>query len=310
MGPAKLEWSALASQRWVAVTPTPRVSLSCVSFAFSKYEGLGNDFIVVDEAVAQGLGPEQAKALCDRHFGIGADGVLLTGLRAGRPFMHVINADGSEPEMCGNGLRCVALYLVQRNLVTVPEFEVDTDAGVHAVSVKVAGEGGEVRVAMRPASLDAREVMASGQGELIDQPFEVDGLTLKLSAVSMGNPHAVIFDDVGARAEVLGPRIERDSRFRAGANVGFATLRSPESLDLRVWERGCGFTLACGTGACAAAVAAVETGRAERGRPLTVTLPGGPLSIQVGERGSPVLMTGPARHVFDGQVAAPVGGRG
>jgi diaminopimelate epimerase len=280
-----------------------------VSVSFSKYEGLGNDFILVDGSTVPALTPPLAKALCDRHFGIGADGVLVTGLNADRPFMHVINADGSEPEMCGNGLRCVALYLVQRGLVQAPTFEIDTDAGVHEVSVAVHGEAGHVRVVMRPASLAAGDVLHAVEGEFLDHPFEVDGTPLSFSMVSMGNPHAVTFDPVADRVDALGPRIERDPRFRAGANVGFASLRDPDVIDLRVWERGCGFTLACGTGACAAAVAAVETGRASRGRPITVHLPGGALSIRVGERTAartaPVEMTGPARRVFDGQIAWP-----
>jgi diaminopimelate epimerase len=133
-------------------------------------------------------------------------------------------------------------------------------------------------------------------------PFQVDGTTVRISAVSMGNPHAVTFDDVGQREAELGPRIERDPRFRAGANVGFARMRDKKSMDLRVWERGVGFTLACGTGACAAAVAAVETGRAPRDEAIAVHLPGGPLSIRVGERGERIDMTGPARWVFEGEV--------
>ncbi len=280
-----------------------------MSVSFAKYEGLGNDFILVDAHSWQpglpALDAATAKNWCDRHFGIGGDGVLLTGLNNGRPFMRVINADGSEPEMCGNGLRCVALYLVQRGLMRDTSFEIDTGAGVHHVSVAVRGEQGQVRVAMRPASLDAAEVLEAGRGEHLDRPFDVDGLTMSFSMVSMGNPHAVTFDDVEGKVDALGPRIERDPRFRAGANVGFASLRAEDVIDLRVWERGCGFTLACGTGACAAAVAAVETGRAPRHRALTVNLPGGPLSIRVGERGTPVEMTGPARRVFEGQIAWP-----
>lgn len=283
-----------------------------MSLSFAKYEGLGNDFILVNalsrelhSGTSPALDAEAAKFLCDRHFGIGADGLLLTGVSEGRPFMRVINADGSQPEMCGNGLRCVALYLVQRGLVHETTFDVDTDAGVHEVSVAVRGDEGQVRVQMRPASLDVAEVLKDARGEMLDGRFEVDGEPMSFTMVSMGNPHAVTFDDVAPRVDALGPRIERDARFRAGANVGFAVLREPEHIDLRVWERGCGFTLACGTGACAAAVAAVETGRAPRHRPLIVTLPGGPLSIRVGERGAPVEMTGPARRVFEGQIAWP-----
>ncbi|MET0339358.1 MAG: diaminopimelate epimerase [Polyangiales bacterium] len=284
-----------------------------VAHRFAKYEGLGNDFLVVEQSRFPALTPALAARLCDRHFGVGGDGVLVTGLSAeGRPFMRVINADGSAPEMCGNGLRCVALYLVERGLVTPraegDAFEVDTDAGPHAVRVLRADGGAQVEVRMRPASLEGCEVLGAGvprdaRGHWVDREEHFDGRAVKLTAVSMGNPHVVTFDDVLADASTLGPRIERDARFRAGANVGFATLQDAENIALTVWERGVGFTLACGTGACAAAVAAVETGRAPRGGTLHVHLPGGPLAIRVGAEGEPISMTGPARHVFDGDVA-------
>jgi diaminopimelate epimerase len=276
-----------------------------VILRFSKYEGLGNDFVVLrrEQQVAE-LAPAALAKLCDRHFGVGADGVLLTGLAQGRPFMQVINADGSQPEMCGNGLRCVALFLVEEQLVSGCEFEVQTAAGPHRVWLSKAGREAEVRVAMRPASLDAAELLHDAQGEWIDQPFSLGERELRISAVSMGNPHAVLFDQVDAAEDMarLGPRIERDPRFRNGANVGFARLRSALAIDLTVWERGVGFTLACGTGACAAAVAAVESGRSPRAEPISVTLPGGVLRIRVGERGAPIEMTGPARRVFDGEL--------
>jgi diaminopimelate epimerase len=218
--------------------------------------------------------------------------------------MKVINADGSQPEMCGNGLRCLALFLVEQGLVPShqgrSEFVVQTDAGPHPVSVDTSVQPAQVRVHMRPASLLAREVLRDGQGEWLERAFDDTGP--KLTMVSMGNPHAVTFDHV-ADLPGTGPRLEKDARFRAGANIGFARLASPTKLDLTVWERGVGFTLACGTGACAAAVAAVETGRSPRGEELVVTLPGGPLRIRVGERGQPIEMTGPARHVFAGQLA-------
>lgn len=274
---------------------------------FSKYEGLGNDFLVVEQAQFAPLNAELARRLCDRHFGVGADGVLLTGAPEGRPFMRVINADGSRPEMCGNGLRCVALYLCERGLVRERTFEVDTDAGVHRVRVldpsgsEQAGRR-QLEVQMRPASLEAGEVLRDVCGPFLNQRFELDGEQLEVSAVSMGNPHLVLFADVLARAAELGPRLERDPRFRAGVNVGFARLRDRENLELTVWERGVGFTLACGTGACAAAVAAVETGRVARHVPLSVHLPGGALSICVGERAAPIAMTGPARRVFEGEL--------
>jgi len=275
-----------------------------VAHRFAKYEGLGNDFIIVEQSHFPEVTPALAARLCDRHFGIGADGVLLTGLgAAGAPFMRVINADGSTPEMCGNGLRCVALYLVERRSVHETVFEVATDAGPHGVRVTRAADGSRVEVQMRPASLEAAEVLREAHGRWVDQPARFDDRELRLTAVSMGNPHVVSFDDVLADAAVLGPRVERDPRFRAGANVGFAKLRDADNLELTVWERGVGFTLACGTGACAAAVAAIETGRAARHRTLHVHLPGGPIAIRVGDEGAPISMTGAARHVFDGEIA-------
>jgi diaminopimelate epimerase len=285
-----------------------------VSQPFAKYEGLGNDFLVVEQARFPGMTPVLAQQLCDRHFGVGGDGVLVTGLREGRPFMRVFNADGSLPEMCGNGLRCVALYLLHEQLMEESAFEILTDAGPHRVQVARQGEGASVEVQMRPASLEASEVLGGERGRYVDQPFELDGETVHITAVSMGNPHAVLFDDMVGDSSLargssrfdsarLGPRIERDPRFKAGVNVGFARLRDQRQLDLTVWERGVGFTLACGTGACAAAVAAIETGRVPRGQPLTVHLPGGPLTIRVGDPAQPISMTGPARRVFKGALS-------
>ena len=270
---------------------------------FAKYEGLGNDFVIVSGAAASAIGPEQARALCDRHRGIGADGVLrVTG--SAQPAMHVINADGSEPEMCGNGLRCVALYLVHAGAARPGQaFTVETDAGPHVCQVESAAAESSVEVSMRPASLAPGEVPVVAEGELLDEPFEVAGTRVQLSCVSMGNPHGVTFDDVGASArEKLGPLLEKHARFPRHANIGFARVLGPAQLSLSVCERGVGFTQACGTGACACAVAAVETGRAPRHQPIEVRLPGGPLRIRVGERGERISMTGPARRVFTGQL--------
>lgn len=266
-----------------------------MSLRFEKYEGLGNDFVIVEAASME---RELAVRICDRHRGVGADGVLLTGLDGeGAPFMRVINADGSEPEMCGNGLRCVARYLAARGLVRETRFVVQTEAGPHACEVH---EGGDVTVAMRPASLVPREVPIAGEAPMIDAPLAVGGRTLRVTAVSMGNPHAVTFDDVGETRAALGPLVEGHPTFTARANAGFAAMRGERAIDLFVFERGVGWTEACGTGACAAAVAAVETGRAPRGEAITVRLPGGPLSIVVGTPGAPVMMRGPARRVFSG----------
>ncbi|MGE0788821.1 MAG: diaminopimelate epimerase [Sandaracinaceae bacterium] len=260
---------------------------------FDKYEGLGNDFILVDESVP--MTRERAIALCDRHRGIGADGVLVVG---DAPSMRVFNADGSTPEMCGNGVRCVARYLFARGRVRNEPFVLDTEAGPHRVEVRADGT---VQVAMRPASLAPADIALDSERPWIDEPIALGARTLHLTAVSMGNPHAVTFDDVGDARRELGPMLEVHPRFRERANIGFASLTA-DGMDLAVWERGVGWTQACGTGACAAAVAAVVTGRAARHADLTVRLPGGPLTIRVQDDGAPILMTGPARFVFTGEI--------
>lgn len=275
-----------------------------VDLRFEKYEGIGNDFLVVDDLTAhRAIDAALAASLCDRHRGVGGDGVLLTGVREGRPFMRVINADGSVPQMCGNGLRCVALHLVRTGAVDRDTFDVDTDAGPHRVHVRAAE--GEVEVWMRAPSLAPATLPLASDRVWRDEAIEVAGRLVRVTAVSMGNPHAVLFDealfDDDGERDAIGPVLERDARFPERVNVGFAR-RTHDGLDLAVWERGVGWTMACGTGACAAAVAAVETGRATRGRELLVRLPGGPLRIVVGAEGEPVRMTGPARHVFSGQV--------
>ena len=296
---------------------------------FAKYEGLGNDFIVVDASApdlfdATLARAEVVAAICDRHRGIGADGLLLAGVIHGVPFMRVLNADGSEPEMCGNGLRCVALHLARTGqLPERAETEsaqtegtqtegthtliFDTGAGPHGVTLHAVGESGVVEVQMRAPSLVPSAVPVCALAPLVDAPLEVDGHTLRVTAVSMGNPHVVTFDVLSvAERLALGPRLERDARFPEGVNVGFAQMTASDALTLHVFERGVGWTEACGTGACAAAVAAVESGRAERGRTLRVALPGGTLLVRVGAPGASVYMTGPARHVFDGTLALDV----
>ncbi|MFO0696295.1 MAG: diaminopimelate epimerase [Polyangiales bacterium] len=270
---------------------------------FEKYEGIGNDFLVVDgnDEAARALSPEVVRALCDRHRGVGGDGVLIVGTTP-RLSMRVINADGSIPEMCGNGLRCVALHVRRAGLSASPSFVVDTDAGPHECHVSSADVEALVEVEMRVPTLVPSAVPVVSDGPLVDGTFPVDDRSLAVTCVSMGNPHVVTFDDVGDARFSLGPRLERDPRFPEGVNVGFARPRGDGGLVLHVFERGAGWTEACGTGACAAAVAAVETGRAARGTPIPVRLPGGELVIRVGAEGERVRMTGPARHVFSGRV--------
>lgn len=257
-----------------------------MTLSFVKYEGLGNDFVVVDEAawLASGLG---AVEVCDRHRGVGADGVLLVGRGQGGAVasMVVLNADGSRPEMCGNGLRCVARYLVDEGRQPAGvDFDVTTDSGARGCRVS----GDDVTVAMGEARLEG-EVAAAVGAE-----------TVSLLRVSMGNPHAVTFAPLPF--EALAPSLAVHEVFPQGANVEFVTDRGEGPLEVRVWERGVGPTLACGTGACAVAAAAWATGRRGAGDEVTVRLPGGDLRIR-GREGGHVTMQGPARRVFAGQLA-------
>jgi diaminopimelate epimerase len=266
-----------------------------VSLSFDKYEGLGNDFIVVEQEGAVSLGPVDALGLCDRHFGVGADGVLLVTPAASpsaRARMLVLNADGSRPEMCGNGLRCVALHLARRDGAVGVSYEIETDAGPLSCEVERDGDSGQVTVGM-------------GRGRPEPElSVEVEGRVLVLARVSMGNPHAITFDEPldAARADQLGPAVS--AAVPGGTNLELARQRGSAELDLLVWERGVGRTLACGTGACATAVAAARAGLVRFGEPIRVNLPGGALEIVVEEGTLEVRMRGPARRVFSGSTVA------
>ena len=270
---------------------------------FYKYEGLGNDFLIVEKEVLGGvqLTAEQGITLCDRHRGVGGDGVIVLDMDA--PSMHVINSDGSVPEMCGNGIRCAALHLARRVREPTLDVTIDTLAGPHSCVVVNRADAESVAVQMAPPSLSPADLPLSSEVPWLDHPLLIAGRTLQLSGVSMGNPHAVTFDDVGEARFALGPAIQGDPHFPQGVNVGFVSEHQGSAMRLDVLERGAGWTQSCGTGACAAAVAAVETGRAEREEQLSIRLPGGTLMITVGAPGDTVLMQGPARFVFVGEVA-------
>jgi diaminopimelate epimerase len=272
---------------------------------FWKYQGLGNDFVIVAEA----LGGEAAKALCDRRLGIGADGLLEVtrpGPDGADAAIVVWNSDGSPAQICGNGLRCAALHLTEVEHVRSPMF-LATGAGSRRCLVTAHPGRGEAEVAveMGRGCLDRAMIPVAGAGTMIEEPLEVLGHVLRLTAVGMGNPHAVTFDPV-SRDDVarIGPAIERDPRFPEGVNVGFARMVDPGSMVLVVWERGAGLTGACGSGACAAAVAACSTGRAHRGSTIFVEQPGGELAVTVGHDGD-VVMAGRARRVFTGTIDRP-----
>jgi diaminopimelate epimerase len=261
---------------------------------FAKYEGLGNDFLIVDAPNEALLEATHVAKLCDRHFGVGGDGVLLvtppTSLGA-RATMVVLNADGSRPEMCGNGLRCVALHLALQDRAQAVSFIVDTDAGPRLVAVERNDKLASVSVGMG---------RGLPEGEL-EHTF--GSAKLAFSRVSMGNPHAVTFDaGLDERAlDELGPALS--ALFPAGSNVELVTTRGQRVLDLLVWERGVGRTLACGTGACAVVVAAARQGRVPFDCEIEVRLPGGPLHISVSRETLDVTMRGPARRVFSGEVS-------
>src|SRR6185503_18364601 len=284
---------------------------------FAKYHGLGNDFLVVDlrelrgEDVAAVQEPAVVKALCDRQFGVGGDGVLavLPGDEGADARMRVLNSDGSEAEMCGNGIRCVAKELFDRGGVTKDRITIDTGAGRLVCAIDAtAGVAQTVTVEMGAPRLTRGEIPMTGPANerCVEQPLDIRGETRKVTCVSMGNPHAVTFVDSGhlrELAETVGPWVETHAWFPNRTNAEFARVISPREIELVVWERGCGITLACGTGACATVVAAVITGRAEEGSDVLVHLPGGDLVITVLKGMTNVLMRGPALHMFDGELS-------
>ncbi len=279
--------------------------------AFWKYEGLGNDFLLVDERRGRAaLGPEAAVRICDRRLGVGADGVLLLGPATGPQVhgrMRLLNADGTEAEMCGNGIRCVAKHLGDEDR-SLDAAVIATAAGVKrcALGRGPTGEVERVLVDMGPPDFDRSAVGMIGSGPLLDEPLEGIDPAFRFSAVSMGNPHLVTFGPVPEdAASALGTRLQRHPGFPHRVNVGFASIVDGRRIRLRVFERGCGFTLACGTGACAAAAVACRTGRLPADQPIPVELPGGVLAVTVPSDGRGVRMEGPARRVFQGEVEWP-----
>lgn len=264
------------------------------TLGFHKYEGLGNDFVVVDAPREDAVAIDLARRLCDRRLGIGADGVLLVlpardPARAGR--MVVINQDGSIPEMCGNGLRCVALHVARARGTKEGVLDFETGAGVKSCRIDDRGGRGSISVEMGT-------VRSLGAIDL-----DLDGDVWNLALADAGNPHAITRRPASRREiEAVGPRIATHPRFPAGTNVEFAVLRSPLEIDLVVWERGCGITQACGTGATATAAVFVANGWSPPDSEIAVHLPGGILHINIAASGDRVTMTGPARHVFSGQI--------
>ena len=271
---------------------------------FSKMQGLGNDFVVID-AVDQPLGvtPALARRLADRHFGVGCDQVLVVEpARLPETSFHyrIFNADGGEVEQCGNGARCFARFVRERGLTTAARLRVGTAAG--PIELRLHDDG-QVGVDMGVPRFAPEAVPIRARTRAPAYELGAGREAVRVGAVSLGNPHAVVqVEDLdGAPVAELGPRIERDPFFPQGANVGFVQRLDRGRVRLRVWERGVGETLACGTGACAAV--AVGRIRAELDERVEVALPGGTLRIDWAGEGLPMHMTGPAEHVFDGEMA-------
>lgn len=274
-----------------------------MQYAFTKMHGLGNDFVVLD-AFTQPLqlSPDQLRFLGDRHFGIGCDQILLVEppTRPDTDFNYrIFNADGDEVEQCGNGARCFARYVHEKGLSSKPEISVGTRAGIIKL---VLEESGQVRVNMGTPVLDPPRIPFVADRQSAEYTIEVTGETLQLGAISMGNPHAVIVveDSDSAAVESVGQALQQHPRFPQRVNVGFMQILSPEAIRLRVYERGVGETLACGTGACAAVVSGQLRGLLNKR--VKVGLPGGELVIEWRNNNDPVLMYGPAVTVFEGMI--------
>lgn len=278
---------------------------------FTKVHGLGNDFVLVD-CTRQPLLPldrddllaEAARRICHRHFGVGADGlVLILPSEKAQLRMRIFNPDGSEPEMCGNAIRCFARYAYEKGLVKEEEITVETLAGI--IRPRVVAQDGKVvgvRVDMGEPRLERHLIPMNGPpGRVVNELLEVGDRSYRVTAVSMGNPHCVIFTDDASAVPLaeVGPLIENHPAFPARTNVEFVQVVNSREIIMRVWERGAGETLACGTGACASAVAAVLNGYTERR--VAVHLAGGDLLIEW-EDNNHVYMTGPAEFVFTGEL--------
>ena len=273
---------------------------------FTKMHGLGNDFVVFD-AVRQPFvpSPGQARFIADRHFGIGCDQILVVErpAQAGVDFRYrIYNADGGEVEQCGNGARCFVRFVHDKGLTAKREIRVETRSGI--IAPRLEGDG-EVTVDMGVPEFCPANVPFDSDSEAVVQPLEVGGRTIAITAVSMGNPHAVqvVADVDAAPVHVEGPMIESHARFPKRVNAGYLQVVDAHRIRLRVYERGAGETLACGTGACAAVVAGIRRNLIES--PVRVETRGGELTIAWEGVGKPVLMTGPAVTVFEGEIDLP-----
>ncbi len=273
---------------------------------FLKMEGIGNDFVLIDgtnENIEDINLKDFAIKVCDRHFGIGADGLLVALPSQKADFkMRIFNPDGSEPEMCGNGIRCFAKYLYD-NKEKKDVYSIETISGIMVPAMIVEKEiavGAEVDMGIPKLKRSEIPMKGKDKDKVIDEELKVNGEILKITCVSIGNPHCIIFYKDLEKVDVkgLGPKIENHPSFPKKTNVEFAEVIKDDEIELKVWERGAGETLACGTGACAAVVAGVLKGLTKRR--VLVHLPGGNLDIEWEKEDNHVAMRGPARPVFEG----------
>jgi diaminopimelate epimerase len=269
---------------------------------FAKYQGIGNDFVMIaDPGDRIRLDGNLVRRLCDRRFGVGGDGVIrvVPGREGGELLMDYYNSDGSIGEMCGNGIRCLALFAREQGMTSETEIKVETRAGLKVVQV----EGELVRVDMGPPEFEASRIPVKTDGDPLHVTIDLGDASFEAATLGMGNPHAVIFTEApeDIPLEQIGPRIETHPMFPEMANVEFAHVESSDDVRMRVWERGSGQTMACGTGACAVAVASKVL--AGMNPMMTVHMPGGDLTVEWKgsiDDPSPVYMTGPAEKSFDG----------
>ena len=281
-----------------------------MSLHFTKMEGAGNDYVYVDgtrEHIPAEEKPELVRKLSDRHFGIGGDGVIFINPGRKADFeMEMYNADGSRGEMCGNGIRCVGKYVFDRGMVTDREFTVESFGQVHSLSIMELDENRKaavLRVNMGKPILKAELIpVKADTEEVVDAPIAVDGeMGYRMTCVSMGNPHAVVFVDDVDHFDVagIGPMFEHHERFPKRTNTEFVQVVDRSHVKMRVWERGTGETLACGTGCCASAVACILNGRTED--TVEIQVLGGRITIAWDRASGEIFMTGPAREVFTGE---------
>lgn len=270
---------------------------------FTKMQGAGNDFVVIDSVTTPiRLTTAQIQRIANRFFGVGCDQLLMVE-NTSTPDVdfryRIFNADGGEVEQCGNGARCFVRFVSAKGLTSKREINVETASGIITLTLQ---DDGQVTVNMGPPRFDPAQIPFLAPEQALQYPLKLNASTISISAVSMGNPHAVtLVDDVDtAKVAELGPQIEAHAQFPQRVNAGFMQVLNPHEIKLRVYERGSGETLACGTGACAAAVSGIQLGQLTS--PVLVNTRGGQLSIAWAGGNAPVMMTGPAEIVFEGQI--------